>query len=391
LKKEYDYEIQYRAGQKNCNADSLSRYPIECLNVNKEEISEERKQKIIKEMHNCPIGGHQGIQRTIERIKLYLTWPGLEQDVTQYIKECKICQINKETRPNIKLPLTITDTKTTPWDKVYLDIVGPLPVTENKKKYILTCQDNLSKYFVAVPLQSQTAEEVTDVFVKHIILIYGIPTEVLTDQGSNFMSEVFKRICKLLKIETVHTTAYHPESNGALERTHKTLTSYLRCFCDSKTNNWDEWLPFACFTYNTTPHSVTKYTPYKVLFGRTANIPGKLQRQPQPLYNFDDIVRDIKYKMQNYQQLARERLIKFKESQRLKVKSNSHDFKENDLALLKVENKQKLDPICKGPYEIKEIEDSNAIIQEVGKRKHQTVHVNRLKPYFSSLSENAAT
>jgi transposase InsO family protein len=342
-------------------------------------------------MHNCPIGGHQGIQRTIERIKLYLTWPGLDQDVTQYVKECNICQINKETKPNIKLPLTITDTKTTPWDKVYLDIVGHLPVTKNKKKYILTCQDNLSKYFVAVTLQSQTAEEVTNAFVKHIILIYGIPTEILTDQGSNFMSEVFKRICKLLKIEKIHTTAYHPESNGALERTHKTLTNYLLCFCDSKTNNWDEWLPFACFTYNTTPHSVTKYTPYEVLFGRTANIPGKLQRQPQPLYNFDDIVRDIKYKMQNCQQLARERLIKFKELQRLKVKSNSHDFKENDLALLRVENKQKLDPIWKGPYEIKEIEGSNAIIQEVGKRKHQTVHINRLRPYFSSLSENAAT
>jgi transcription elongation factor Elf1 len=135
--------------------------------------SEERKQKIIKEMHNCPIGGHQGIQRTTERIKLYLTWPGLDQDVTQYVKKCKICQINKETKPNIKLPLTITDTKTTPWDKVHLDIVGPLPVTGNKMKYILTCQDNLSKYFVVVPLQNQTAEEVTNIFV--IILIYGIP------------------------------------------------------------------------------------------------------------------------------------------------------------------------------------------------------------------------
>jgi hypothetical protein len=108
-----DYEIQYKAGQKNCNADSLNRYPIECLNINVEEISEERKQKIINEMHNCPIG-HQGTQRTTERIKLYLTWPGLDQDVAQYVKECNICQINKQTNPNIKLPLAITDTKTTP-------------------------------------------------------------------------------------------------------------------------------------------------------------------------------------------------------------------------------------------------------------------------------------
>jgi hypothetical protein len=143
LLEEYEYELQYRAGQKNCNADILSRYPIEYLNINIEEITEERKQKIIAEMQNCPIGGHQGIQKTIERIKLYLSWPGLDQDVTQYVKECKICQVNKETRRNIKLPLVITDTKTTPREKVYLDIVGPLPITENKMKYILTCQDNL--------------------------------------------------------------------------------------------------------------------------------------------------------------------------------------------------------------------------------------------------------
>jgi hypothetical protein len=75
--------------------------------------------------------------------------------------------------------------------KVYLDIVEPLPMTETNMKYILTCQDNL-KYFIAVPLQNQTADEITYAFVRNIILIYGIPTEIVTDQGSNFMSEIFK-------------------------------------------------------------------------------------------------------------------------------------------------------------------------------------------------------
>jgi transposase InsO family protein len=149
-------------------------------------------------------------------------------------------------------------------------------MTDNNKKYILTCQNNLSKYLIAVLLASQNAEEVTTAFVNHIVLIYGIPTEIVTDQGPNFMGDVFKRICKLFNIEKICTTAYHPESNGALERTQKTLSNYLRCFCDKKLNDWDEWLPFACFTYNMTPHSVTKYTPYELLFGRIANIPGKL-------------------------------------------------------------------------------------------------------------------
>jgi hypothetical protein len=200
------------------------------------------------------------------------------------------------------------------------------------------------------------------------------------------MSDVFKRICKLLKVEKLHTTAYHPESNGALERTHKTLANYLRCFCNAKTSDWDEWLPFACFAYNTTPHSVTRYTPYEVLFGRVANIPGGLQKTPSPLYNFDDIVMEIKHKMQNCQQLAKERLIKFKEAQSQKVKFNEHVFKENDLVLLRIETRQKLDPLWKGPFEIQEIRGKNAVIQELGKRKKSEVHINRLKQYFSSLS-----
>jgi hypothetical protein len=112
-----------------------------------------------------------------------------------------------------------------PWEIIYLDIVGPLPVTERGMKYILNCQYNLSKYFIAIPIQNQTAEEVTNAFVRNVILNYGIPAEVVTDQGSNFMSDVFKRICKLFKIEKICTTAYHPESNGALERTHKTLAN----------------------------------------------------------------------------------------------------------------------------------------------------------------------
>jgi hypothetical protein len=135
------------------------------LNVNTEEITDDRKVKIISEMHSCPIGGHQGTNR-IERIKLYITWPGMEQKVTQFVRNCKTCQINKETIRNIKLPLTITDTKVHPWEKLYLDVEGPLSTTEKGLKYILKCQDNLSKYTIAVPMENQT-EKITIFCEKH--------------------------------------------------------------------------------------------------------------------------------------------------------------------------------------------------------------------------------
>ena len=257
LLEEYDYTIVYKAGKKNVNADALSRHPSVMTVLI---ASKEKQQKILKEMHECPIGGHR-VQRTYDRLKLYVTWPGMFHDVEEYIRKCDICQKNKFTGPYINAPFQETDTQYQPWDKLYLDIVGPLPMTDEGYKYIFTCQDNLSKYLIAIPMMTQTADEVSLTFLRYVILHYGIPNAIVTDQGSQFMGDVFSRLCKVLKIHKLNTTAYHPESNGALERTHKTMTEYLRCFCNPRNNDWDKWVPFACFVYNTTPHTMTKYTP----------------------------------------------------------------------------------------------------------------------------------
>ena len=107
-----------------------------------------KKFKIIKEMHSDLIGGHQGINRTVERIKLYTTWPNIVEDVTKYIKICETCQKMKHSKEN-KCQLQNTDTQSCVWNKLYLDFIGPLPCTEEGHKYILTCQDNLSKYLIA--------------------------------------------------------------------------------------------------------------------------------------------------------------------------------------------------------------------------------------------------
>jgi transposase InsO family protein len=115
-------------------------------------------------------------------------------------------------------------------EKCCLDIVGPLTVTTEVHKYILTFQDDLSKYTIAIPTSQQDAETIARVFVEEIVLKFGIPQVILTDQGSNFVSEIFTNVCKLLKIKNLKSTAYHPQTNGALERTHRVLVEYLRCY-----------------------------------------------------------------------------------------------------------------------------------------------------------------
>ena len=136
----FDYTVAYKTGKRNVNADALSRNPVMTILI----TPKEKRQKILQEMHECPTGGHQGIQRTYDRLKLYVTWPGMFHDVQDYITRCKICQKNKFTGPYVQAPFQETDTQFQPWDKLYLDVVGPLPMTEEGHKYMLTCQDNLS-------------------------------------------------------------------------------------------------------------------------------------------------------------------------------------------------------------------------------------------------------
>jgi hypothetical protein len=227
LLEQHDYNIAYKADKRNVNADALSRNPTVITAM---KTSKQNQVKILKEMHECPIGGHQGVQRTYDRLKLYVTWPGIFHDVESYIKNCGTCQKNKYTGPYTKAPFQETNTQYQPWDKIYLDIVGTLNMTEDGYKYILTCQDNLSKYLIAVPMLAQKAEEVSLTFLSHVVLLYGIPQNIVTDQGTQFMSDVFTTLCKLLKLKKLNTSAYRPESNGALERAYKTMVEFLRCF-----------------------------------------------------------------------------------------------------------------------------------------------------------------
>ena len=114
--------------------------------------------------------------------------------VEDYIRKCEVCQKNKFTGPYVKAPFQETDTQYQPWDKVYLDIVGPLPMTDEGYKCILTCQDNISKYLLAIPMITQTDDEVALTFLRYVILHYGIPNSIVTDQGSQFMCDIFKRL-----------------------------------------------------------------------------------------------------------------------------------------------------------------------------------------------------
>lgn len=352
-----------------------------------EVLTEEEKLQIIKDFHDTPLGGHQGITRTYKRIRLKYNWKNIKLDIQDYINKCEKCQKNKSARIRTKVPMEITTTSSDPFEKCFLDIVGPLPETENGNKYILTFQDDLTKFSEAIPIENQEAETVADKFVRDIICRHGIPFSILTDQGSNFMSEVFKNVCKFLRIKKLNTTAYRPQSNGALERSHHTLVEYLKAFTNQDQTNWDQWIQYSTFTYNTTPHTSTGYTPFELVYGFQARLPSSIQSMPNLNYSYDDYLKDLKLKLQISHSVAKDKLIHKKHISKNYYDRNVKDikFQIGDKVLLYDETvrrgrSKKLDASWIGPYEII-TQDSPVNYTIMKNKKYYKTHVNRLK-YF---------
>ena len=150
----------------------------------------------------------------------------MKSDIQKYIQQCLQCQLKKLVRVKTKNPMIITDTPGIASWKISMDIVVKLPITSSQNQYILTIQANFTKYSLAFPLPSNQASTIADAFLKKFICIYGSPKAVLTDQGTDFLSNLMRKMAKRFRIRQFKTTVYHRHWNEALERSHHALKEY---------------------------------------------------------------------------------------------------------------------------------------------------------------------
>lgn len=226
---------------------------------------------VIRTHHDTPWSGHPGVERTTTRIREQFYWPELSRDVERFVKSCHACNTRK-TPKSLASPLGKVEVAKFPLDMVSLDLVE-FPTSHRGNRYLLTMIDNFTRYAEAVPMRSQTAEETARAVVREIILRHGAPRYLLTDRGTNFVSQLFKTMCRVLRIKKLQTTAYHPQSNGLVERMHRTLVDSLAHYVSRDGRNWDEWIPFALMAYRTTVHSSTGFSPHYLFYGRELELP----------------------------------------------------------------------------------------------------------------------
>lgn len=302
--------------------------------------------------HKTKFGGHCGTKRMSKTLTKVYKWHGMSSDIKRYVKQCEVCEKTKTTG-NMRTPMQITSTGSKPFDHVYVDFIGPINPPSNGYKYIFVATCDLTKYTVAQPTIDCTAESTAEAFLNEIIMKFGFPTQVTSDNAQNFTGKLFKELNKKLKIKQITTTPYHPQAN-IVERQNRSINQYLRAFTEKKPQDWAKLLPFYVFSYNHTVHSTTEYTPHHLLYGYDITMPSQITKNV-PVYNYDNYVEVVRGELHDALQLAKERLMKRKEQNKniFDRRANTKNIEPGDFVLIKNHNrKSKLDPIWLGPVDI---------------------------------------
>ena len=233
------------------------------------------------------------------------------QHVAEYCRQCGECQKTTHRRVHRAplIPLPIIDE---PFHRIAMDIVGPLSRSRSGKRYILVVCDYATRYPEAIPLRSIDAECIAEELVTLFSRV-GVPSEILTDQGSNFTSQLLTEIYRMLHVHPIRTTPYHPQTDGLVERFNKTLKSMLRKYATKEGKDWDKFIPYLLFAYREVPQASTGFSPFELLYGRSVRGPLDIVRESWEAREKSDEsvvshVLSMRKRLEKMSELARENL-----------------------------------------------------------------------------------
>lgn len=347
------------------------------------------RNEVLQLCHDIPFAGHSCHQLTLDKLRLRFYWPLMSKDCSVYVKSCGVC--NRSKKPNVKPRAALGSYHVgAPMERVHLDILGPFPKSSRGNQYVLMLVDQFTKWVECFPLPDQTAESVARTFLDDFIVRHGCPMQVHTDQGTNFVSDLFQSMCKLMAITKTRTTPYRPCSNGQVERLNRTLLQGIRCFLLDKQDKWDEFVPQIAGAIRATINRSTGFTPNFMMLGREVIFPADVifgtsksdgDLEPGPY------VSALREKLRLAHRLAREKLNSSQEYQKrtYDLKLSQKTYEVGDLVYqLQTTHKagmsRKLNPVWDGPHLITEVR-SPFLYRIRNRRREQVSHHDRLKLY----------
>lgn len=343
---------------------------------------------ILRQAHDLSLAGHMGRRKTKQRIQTSFYWPGMDKDISKYIQSCSRC-MNTERTPQ-PAPLQKTDLACRPFEKIAVDIIGPLnPTSHRGNRFILTIVDLATRWPETFPLKHTTSEDIANCLLQFFSRT-GFPDTILSDRGPQFTSDITREISRLLGIKQNFTSPYHPQSNGVCERLNGTIKSMISKIPKKDSANWDLFLPCLLFAYRELPHSATGFSPFELVYGANPKGPMNIMKSMlldeklnSDIKNTYEKVVDLREQIIRSCEIAKASLEEAGELYRLRINNgrNLRKFRVGDQVRVLLPSKEnKLQLAWRGPYTIlKQITKVDYEVDVNGKSK--IFHVNILSSF----------
>lgn len=321
--------------------------------------------EVISMNHDEPGAGHQGTDKTLERITRDFYFPGQRSKVNKYIQGCHTCITTKHARHRPYGQMATPAFPGKAWDSVALDFIVKLPksadpLTSTHFDSILVITDRLTKYGLFVPyLEGSNARQFSHTFIKEIVAKHGLPKEIISDRDKLFTSHFWESLTAQMGIKRKMSTAFHPQTDGQTERLNQTLEQYLRGYINYGQDNWVRLLPMAEFAYNSSKNATTGHSPFYANYGfepSLVHVELPHRDAPDATLTKDTIVR-LQAELSTDLTFLSRRIALYHNRKR----SEGPDLTEGDLAYLLRKNiktkrpSDKLDFTKLGPFKIKRI------------------------------------
>ena len=297
-------------------------------------IVKDLREKVMYESHSPPYAGHRGILATTQAIETYFYWPGMRQDIEDYVTQCIVCQKVKYDRgkaPGLLQPLPIPDA---PWQSISMDFIFGLPKSIQGNTGIWIIVDRFSKQAHFLPVKKTIkAKHMANMFMFHIFKHHGLPSSIISDRDPRMTSLFWKGLFENLGTKLNFSSAYHPQTDGQSEILNSIVLDLLKSYVGevAQRNQWEQYLPLVEYAYNNTVHTSTGKALFEIIEGRP-KLP-LLLRTNDKIFAADAYVRDISVAFEKIKEAISHAQEKHKRAADKHRRSLA--FKEDDWVLLR--------------------------------------------------------
>ena len=365
------------------------------------------REELLRLVHENPRdGGHFGAVKGAAKLQQRWWWPGMVADLRHWVSTCRLCQVYKHARGRGRLPRdTPRIVPSGPWDSVYVDAIGPLPVGRGGYQYCLVAIDHFTRYVEVLPTRRLTTESYVG-WLQQLVSRYGTMRRLTSDRGSNFVSTLVESYCKVMGIERHSTTAWRPTANALVERYNGDLKDRMRTLSQEVGREWPSVVDDFAGVHNCTVHSATGFTPFFLMHGWEARLPydlltdGKQRAVDEPVEVQDWVQRFVTL-VSDARSAARERQGHKMQERQLRAELVARTinpppvFHEGQLVLVDKRHKNKGEKkgghvLWTGPYRVlRKISAIVYLIEREGGRE-DVVHVDRLKRFKSPRTDSSS-